>query len=254
VIYWQAGAYSGELSARGGTVEVPVDAAGILQFQAQWMESSGEMRALTQVDIAGVASSATGRLTVAGDPELAEALSEAGYSVTDEIDPAVLLVTRNYSAAIEATIRQGARVLYLAGVDSPGHGAGDALTHVPLPFGHVVARAGTPWQGDWATSFSWLKKSGPFAHLPGGPLLSMEYIGLMPDTVIAGLPAYAFNDYAWAGLAVGWVHRTVALVARAPYGRGLCTVSTFKLSPYAIRHNAVARGLITGLVDLARGG
>ena len=60
-------------------------------------------------------------------------------------------------------IRGGARVVLLA--DEP-------MELQPI-FPHwqaarVVRRSGTMWQGDWISSFSWLRRDGPFARIPAG--------------------------------------------------------------------------------------
>jgi hypothetical protein len=116
--------------------------------------------------------------------------------------------------------------------------------------GGVVARAGTIWQGDWATSFSWLKKRGPFAHLPGGPLLEMEYAEIMPDAILAGIPAWMAREQSWAGLALGWIHKPVSLLAKLDYGRGSVIVTTFKLTELTLADNVMAQALFSGLVML----
>ena len=62
-----------------------------------------------------------------------------------------------------AAIRGGARVVLLA----------DAPMELQPIFPHwqaarVVRRSGTMWQGDWISSFSWLRRDGPFARIPAG--------------------------------------------------------------------------------------
>jgi hypothetical protein len=119
-----------------------------------------------------------------------------------------------------------------------------------LPVGAILARAGTAWQGDWATAFSWLKKQGPFGALPGSPLLEMEYAPVMPDYVWAGLPGWAARAHSWAGLALGWIHKPVSLLAEMPYGRGRVVVTTFKLNAATLAENVVAQALWRGALAL----
>ncbi len=113
-----------------------------------------------------------------------------------------------------------------------------------------MPRANTPWQGDWATAFSWLKKQGPFAALPGNPLLEMEYAAIMPDAVLVGLPAWAYRTHSWAGLALGWIHKPVSLLAEMPYGKGQVVITTFKLDAATLATNAVAQAIWAGCVEL----
>ena len=95
------------------------------------------------------------------------------------------------------------------------------------------------------------QETGPFATLPGGPLLEMEYATIMPDAVLVGLPAWAYRTHSWAGLALGWIHKPVSLLAEMPYGRGHVVISTFKLNAATLATNAVAQALLAGIVELA---
>jgi hypothetical protein len=121
---------------------------------------------------------------------------------------------------------------------------------IPLPFGHIVPRENTPWQGDWANSFAWMKKQGALAHVPGSPFLEMESAAIMPDAVIAGLPSWVQQDHSWAGLAVGWVHKAVSLLAVMPYGRGQILITTFKLNATTLADDAMAQALLAGMVNM----
>ena len=73
----------------------------------------------------------------------------------------------------------------------------------------------------------------------------------MPDAIIVGTPAWAYGDRSWAGLALGWIHKPVSLLLKAPYGDGQITVTTFKLSAAAVQENAMAQALMVGVVNLA---
>jgi hypothetical protein len=79
----------------------------------------------------------------------------------------------------------------------------------------------------------------------------MEYASLMPDAIIVGMPAWAYGDRSWAGLALGWIHKPVSLLLKAPYGDGQITVTTFKLTAAAVQENAMAQALWQGVVTLA---
>jgi hypothetical protein len=121
---------------------------------------------------------------------------------------------------------------------------------IRLPAGAVIAREGTPWQGDWATAFSWIKKQGPFAALPGSTLLEMEYAPVMPDSILVGLPVWAYRTHNWAGLALGWIHKPVSLLAEMPYGKGKVAITTFKLNAQTLAEDAVAQAIWQGAVAL----
>jgi Glycosyl hydrolases family 2/Glycosyl hydrolases family 2, sugar binding domain len=61
-------------------------------------------------------------------------------------------------------------------------------------------RAGTPWDGQWMGAFAWRRMEGPWAGLPGGPMLDEHWSGLLPNHVLTGFPSIAFGgliDAAW---------------------------------------------------------
>ncbi len=261
-IRWRAGGRSGELLAPGGAVSVALDSPGVVTLLADWLAEDGSRLATNQVDLVCVAAEpASVPLCVIGDAALADSLRNLGYRVRKgEADASVaadeIVVACRYTRALEAHVQNGGRVFLLAdpgiaaGTQSAAGGAGSGEPAVPLPVGHVVPRAGTPWEGDWANSFAWVRKQGPLAHLPGGPLLEMEWAPLMPDAVIAGLPSWVLRSHSWAGLAVGWVHQAVSLLLVGPYGRGRLLTTTFKLNAATLATDAVAQALFAGALDL----
>lgn len=249
-LVWQAGGDRGEVAAPGGVIQVRLpnrQLSGMLPIQVAWMDDQGQEVATGHAEVALIQPQTVNRpVSVVDDPALAETLSGLGYTVVQEPGSEGVLVARQYTAALQAAVQAGARLLLLAGPHSEGSGES-----VRLPVGRVIPRAGTPWQGDWATSFSWLKKLDTFGHLPGDPLLEMEYAAIMPDAVLVGLPAWAMRTHCWAGLALGWIHKPVALLAEMPYGLGKVVVSTFNLTPETLSGNAIAESLLAGMVELA---
>jgi hypothetical protein len=164
----------------------------------------------------------------------------------DQAEEGALIVANTFTEDLRAKVQAGAKLLVIAGPESARmEGA------VHMPYMGVVPREGTPWQGDWATSFSWLRKDGPFASLPGDPLLEMEYAEVMPDAVLVGTPTWASDGHMWAGLALGWIHKVVSLMTTMPYGRGTLTATTFKFPPEVLQRSAVAQSLLSGVVTLA---
>ncbi|CAN5545682.1 hypothetical protein BH10CHL1_BH10CHL1_26270 [soil metagenome] len=251
-IQWQAGEAKGEVGANGGVVDVPLLAEGIVPLQVRWLADNGNVLANSQIALAAVKPPVPQqKLLVLNDTALATVLGQLGYSVVTDATAVealqdAIVVAHYYTQDLQDAIQSGARLLLLADTDF-----NLAETRARLPVGSVVARSGTIWQGDWATSFSWLKKQGPFAHLPGGPLLEMEYAEIMPDAVITGVPAWIAREHNWAGLALGWIHKPVSLLTKVSYGRGTMVLTTFKLSAETLVDNVVAQGLFAGLVALA---
>jgi hypothetical protein len=246
VLRWQTAADRGELATPGGTVEIPLRQAGLIPVTVQWVAADGAQVAHSEVTLTAVdLPMPTARLRVVNDDGLAATLAALGYQLTDEGD-APLVATR-FTLALRDAVQQGATLLLIA-----GPGMDTAPDAAALPVGQIIPRAGTGWQGDWATSFSWLRKTGAFAALPGDPLLEMEYAAVMPDAVLGGVPARVFPDIVWAGLALGWIHKPVSLLHRAPYGNGQIVVTTFKLTPTTLADNVVAQALFAGCVALTQ--
>ncbi|HRF49800.1 MAG TPA: hypothetical protein PLC98_19380, partial [Anaerolineales bacterium] len=158
-----------------------------------------------------------------------------------------VVVARYYSAALREHVQGGGRAIVLADARS-----NEPVDAVRLPVGHIIARERTSWQGDWATSFAWVNKTGPLAGLPGGPLLEMEYESIMPDAVIEDVPTWLLKTHSWAGLAVGWVHKAVSLLVTARYGKGQLLVTTFRLTAEPLAQDAIARTLFAGILELAQ--
>ena len=202
VLDWQAGDAAGQLDATAGQIEVPLAGPGMVTLDATWLDADGAAIATNRIELACVAATAGSQaLTVVGDSALAATLRTLGYAVSEAsveaAAPGTILVARRYDTALERAVQSGARLLLLAG--EPG----DGEQPMRLPVGAVIPRAGTSWQGDWATAFSWIKKQGPFATLPGDPLLEMEYEPVMPDAILVGLPPWAYATHCWAGPRAG---------------------------------------------------
>jgi hypothetical protein len=247
-LHWQAGSATGVISLPGQIVEIVLpdhEPAGLLAIQVQWQAEDGTILAQNQVEVAYAQPAVSlQKLHVVDDPELAQTLKDLGYAVVD--DPTIkdaVLIARQYPADLQSAMEQGKSFLLLLGSETAARENG------ALMVGRVVARAGTLWQGDWATSFSWLRKSGPFAALPGSPLLGMVYADLMPEAVITDLPVETLRERSRAGLALGWLHKPTSLLVEVPYAQGRCVATTFKLTPPTLSNSVLAQNLLAGILD-----
>ena len=250
-VVWQAGSQTGEVAAAEGKISFALDQPGLITFYARWLAEDGTQVAKNQVNLVCVSSEpAPVKLHVIEDIALGSALRELGYQVsegdvsstgTDEI-----IVASSYTSEMEAHLQRGGRILLLA--DPTGsQGLHD---NIALPVGYIALRADSVWQGDWANSIAWVKKQGPFAGLPGGHLLEMEWARLMPDAVLAGLPSWVQRDHSWSGLTVGWLHKSVSLLTVMPYGKGHILITTFKLNATTLANDAIAQALFAGMLNL----
>lgn len=180
--------------------------------------------------------------------ELRDRLAALGYTVTEEARDAAVLVATVLDPALVTAIREGARLVLLA--DRPGE-LQPVFPHFQSV--RVLPRQGSPWLGAWASSFSWLRRSGPFAGLPGGPLIDHAFDRVIPDHVIAGCTPWDFQARVHAGLVVGWVHKPVALLLEKDYGHGRLVATTFRLLRDAPGADPTATALLDGLIALALG-
>jgi hypothetical protein len=176
------------------------------------------------------------------EADLAERLVALGYQLAADLQSAGAVVASRVDESLAGYVREGGRLLVLA------REAGAIGPY--LPSAQVVARADTPWQGDWASSFSWVRRQGPFAALPGGPLLDHSFDRVIPDNVLTGFNPLDFAAHVHAGLFVGWIHKPVALIAERRYGQGRAVLTTFRLTADAPGADPTATTLLDGLIEL----
>jgi hypothetical protein len=182
----------------------------------------------------------------AGNDDLRGRFEALGYRVAPSMDKADILVAQALDADLCGAVRNGARLVLLAERDF----------ELQPVFPHwqavrVVRREGTMWQGDWASSFSWLRREGPFARLPGGPLIDHAFDRVIPRHVIANCNTWDFQTRVHAGMVVGWVHKPVALIVERNCGHGRMVTSTFRLLDDAPGADPTATLLFDGLIELA---
>jgi hypothetical protein len=178
--------------------------------------------------------------------ELAERIQALGYRLAPSLLEADAAIAPALDEGLCAAIRGGARVLLLA--DEP-------MELQPI-FPHwqgtrVVRRSGTMWQGDWISSFSWLRRDGPFARIPGGPLIDHAFDRVIPNHVIAGCSTGDFQARVHSGMVIGWVHKPAGLIVERERGRGKMVVTTFCLLEDAPGADPIATALLDALLELA---
>lgn len=140
------------------------------------------------------------------DVEFASLLQGAGYM----LDRAGLHIATSVDTEILEHVRNGGRALVFATQE------GALMEGI-----EVKAREGTPWSGNWASSFAWIRPG--ITRIPGGPLLDFSWRGVIPTHVLTGVQA----QDTLAGLFVGWLHLPAALAARISLGSGCLTLTTF---------------------------
>ena len=171
-------------------------------------------------------------------PEFRPVLEPMGHLMVDELSQADVAVLSVLDDQCREFILQGGRVLWLAEKD-------DAL-QTYIPGIGIEPRAGTPWQGDWASSFGWHR----FESLPTAHVVNFAFADLTPEHVIQGFAPRDFASDVCAGLFVGWLHKPVPTIARKQVGRGELLVSTFRLTQN-VETNPLAKYLLGKLLQLA---
>ena len=167
------------------------------------------------------------RLAVPGLPRLAARLAGMGYELTDQ-ESADLVVVERMTDELRWYVQNGGRVLWLA--EEPD----SQQTHLgPIS---IAQRQGRSWQGDWASSMSWIRQDKIFQGIPTGGTVDFAFADLTPETVIVGLTPRDFAANVHSGLFVGWVHHLVALVAERPIDRGRVMICTYRLREHLGSH------------------
>lgn len=183
------------------------------------------------------------------DEGIARLAVALGYEVVDP-ERSTIHITHALDAEDIKTMQVGGRYLVLADGSSKTHGnlrSDKAFREQPfmpiidetpgtfggpesqLPNIVLHARQGTIWRGDWIASFSWIKREGAFANMPGGPMLDLSFDRVVPRHVMTGFRTWEYAGAIHAGLVVGWAHKPAATIAERRVGKGGLVVTTFRL-------------------------
>jgi hypothetical protein len=180
------------------------------------------------------------RIHVPDAPRLAARLGDLGYDLTDREDDADIVVVETLDDRWRRYAGNGGRVLWLA--ERPD----SFQTH--LGAWGLAGRHGRSWQGDWASSMSWIRQDRIFQDIPTGGTVDFAFADLTPETVIVGLTPRDFAANVHSGLFVGWVHHNVALVAERRVDNGRLLVCTYRLREHLGTH-PVATVMMQDMID-----
>jgi hypothetical protein len=153
-----------------------------------------------------------------------------------------VLITSVFDDNAKKTLAQGGRVILLAM---------DKQTIAPGL--EIVPRAGSLLDGNWISSFLWVRKDQvPFRSIGFDTLPGFEVQSTAPSTVLRGVPAGNFDDVL-SGIFYGWIHSNVGTLVQARAGQGrllICTYSlatTYGSDPYATHLlDALVQYLVSG--------
>ncbi|HYE00212.1 MAG TPA: glycoside hydrolase family 2 TIM barrel-domain containing protein, partial [Alphaproteobacteria bacterium] len=190
----------------------------------------------------------------AGDAAMAERAAALGYPLAGSPADADVSIATYFDYTLVEAVRRGVRLVLLA-EDEDAVQLRRPLVPVPVdpryPGVSVKARRGTQLKGDWASTFSWLRRSGPFARLPGGPLLDLSFDRVIPELVLKNFKSFEFGAQVHAALCVGWMHKPSVLIGERPFGQGNAVMTTFRLRRDAPGADPVATTLLDALIAQA---
>jgi hypothetical protein len=227
----------------------PVAASTRARLEFRLLDAAGQVLAANHHELyvfprrraqpASAHDSTPPRLCVPDAPALAARLQAIGYDVTADLAGCDLAVAEVMTDELRLHVQNGGRVLWLA--EQPN------TQQTPIGSLGIVQRKGRSWQGDWASNFNWLRHDRLFGDIPTGGVVDFAFADLTPDQVIAGLRTYDFAANVHAGLFVGWLHDTVALIAERQIGSGRLMISTFRLSEH-LERSPVARIMVDDMI------
>ncbi len=208
-----------------------------------WIGDALHARDVAEIAVVAVPTTQE-RPVRADDDGLAEWLPRLGVPAVRQAGDDVLLVTRCFGPAAQAHARRGGRVLVVA-EDRDALGGAFAA---PL-LARLSPREG---DGDWVPRFDWLRRHGPLAALPGGPLLDLAFESVIGDLVIDFLPAPLRPAHLHSAMFAGWLRHRASTSLTVPWSRGAVTVTTFRLRE-AGAGDPIAVTLARALIEVARG-
>jgi hypothetical protein len=128
------------------------------------------------------------------------------------------LITSTFDDEVKNLLRAGGRVILLPS---------DKQTLAP-GF-EIVPRAGSFLDGNWISSYLWIRKNQePFKAIGFETLPGFEVQSVAPTTVVQGLKPEQSSDVL-AGLFYGWIHSNVGALVQARSGQGKLLICTFSL-------------------------
>ena len=129
-----------------------------------------------------------------------------------------VLITSIFDDEVKQTLQAGGRVILLAS---------DRQTLAPGL--EILPRAGSHLEGNWISSFLWIRrKQEPFKLIGFEIFPGFEIQAATPRAVVQGVKPEGFRDVL-AGMFYGWIHSNVGALVQARCGQGRLLICTFSL-------------------------
>jgi len=172
---------------------------------------------------------------------LVNGMRARGYQTPSGAEAFPVTIASAFDDKLKQTLQAGGRVILITS---------DRQTLAPGL--EVIPRAGSDLDGNWISSFLWVRNNQePFKRLGFGKLAGFETQAVTPGAVVRGVPA-EFSSDVLAGIFYGWIHSNVGTLVQARYGKGKLLVCTFSLgTTYA--SDPYATYLLDALVRYAAG-
>jgi hypothetical protein len=223
----------------------PVRQAGLWTLEMSLISAAGQEISSSHLELVFHPPLAgdLGTTVFTADPALAEPLLRLGCRLVSQPEQAHVLVCSRVDSGLLKHLQAGASLVVLASRSrEPG---------IVIPGVILAEREDTPWDGDWASSFSWLERRGPYASLPGEPLIDHSFDRIIPDYVLTGWRDWEFPAMVQSGMVVGWVHKPAALLATRWYGQGQAVITSYRLDDYALAGDPTALRLLEAMLKQA---
>jgi hypothetical protein len=190
--------------------------------------------------------SKTGIVLFAPDNNLAAKLDALGYPMASSEEKADVVLIDQPGEEELAFARKGGRLVVL----SDRLDVSNAPKRDIFPGIQLNRRQDTLWSGDWASSFSWLKRTSPFECRPARPLIDHSFDRVIPTAILTGFREWDFQKLVWAGIFVGWIHKPAVIIGERYFGKGKLVFNTFRLTDELLGSDPVATHIFEGLLEL----
>ena len=259
VIAWRFGGATGRIAAAASPTKIvvrapPSEGVSLCDLELEALDGKGRLLSRNRLEfsVAPPLGGDVPALYPLDESATRLLLSLRWPNVVAEVGDAQALLATRLTTPVRERLLAGGRVLLIANssdaLADPDRALPASDRH-NFPKMELRERRRTPWDGQWMGAFGWRRTDGPWAALPGGPLLDEHWIGLLPEFVLTGFLSTAYAGLVDAGVVVAWLHHAAAFSKRTRLGKGLLTATTFALSSPEAALNPLAPHLLAALAN-----
>ena len=212
-----------------------VDSPTLIEIEV-WLEHGGRKLAANTLElmclpaISRRTSADVPLAVVAPESNLSTRLRSMGCDLVSDLKDAEIAVATRVTPELDRWVKGGGKLLLVA--------------DETCPYLFTRPRAGSPWQGNWCQSWTWILP-GSFSRVYVQNPLGFLFREVMPRHVIMGyMPEH--NADVLAGMFVGWLALPAAVTTKYRVGKGMVLHTTFDL---ARSEAPVSDAMLADLVD-----